>query len=201
MTATTMSSKRGVLIVVVGPTGSGKSALAVELAKHLRAPIISTDSRQVFRGMPIGTAQPTAEELEAENKKREEEASKKSNNNNNKKDSNKNTNKGTSDKDNRFDPTKGNRPSNNTIRPSDSRPSTTPNSVTPNPNNGRPTQTPPSIKGQKPTDSKLNVAPANSLKNNALVNTEPSTTSNVKMERATSTEERPNGALNTLKKK
>ena len=65
MTATTMSSKRGVLIVVVGPTGSGKSALAVELAKHLRAPIISTDSRQVFRGMPIGTAQPTAEELAA----------------------------------------------------------------------------------------------------------------------------------------
>ena len=47
----------------MGPTGSGKSALAVKLATHLRAPIISTDSRQVFRGMPIGTAQPTAEEL------------------------------------------------------------------------------------------------------------------------------------------
>ena len=156
--------------------------------------------RKYSSEMEFDMSQPTAEELEAENKKREE-ASKKSNNNNNKKDSNKNTNKGTSDKDNRFDPTKGNRPSNNTIRPSDSRPSTTPNSVTPNPNNGRPTQTPPSIKGQKPTDSKLNVAPANSLKNNALVNTEPSTTSNVKMERATSTEERSNGALNTLKKK
>lgn len=61
--ATTMSSKRGTLVVVVGPTGSGKSALAVQLATHLRAPIISTDSRQVFRGMPIGTAQPTVEEL------------------------------------------------------------------------------------------------------------------------------------------
>ena len=63
--ATTMSSKRGTLVVVVGPTGSGKSALAVKLATHLNAPIISTDSRQVFRGMPIGTAQPTAEEQAA----------------------------------------------------------------------------------------------------------------------------------------
>ena len=61
--ATTMSSKQGTLVVVVGPTGSGKSALAVKLATHLNAPIISTDSRQVFRGMPIGTAQPTAKEL------------------------------------------------------------------------------------------------------------------------------------------
>ena len=63
--ATMMSSKRGTLVVVVGPTGSGKSALAVKLATHLCAPIISTDSRQVFRGMPIGTAQPTREELTA----------------------------------------------------------------------------------------------------------------------------------------
>ena len=53
------------MVVVVGPTGSGKSALAVKLATHLNAPIISTDSRQVFRGMPIGTAQPTVEEQAA----------------------------------------------------------------------------------------------------------------------------------------
>lgn len=60
-----MSTKRGTLIVVVGPTGSGKSALAVTLAQHYCAPIISTDSRQLYRGMAIGTAQPTADELAA----------------------------------------------------------------------------------------------------------------------------------------
>jgi tRNA dimethylallyltransferase len=53
------------LIVIVGPTGSGKSDLAVRLAQRLGAPIISTDSRQVYRGMAIGTAQPTAEQLAA----------------------------------------------------------------------------------------------------------------------------------------
>lgn len=63
--ATMMSSKRGILIVVVGPTGSGKTALAVALAQHYGAPIISSDSRQFFRGMAIGTAQPTKEELAA----------------------------------------------------------------------------------------------------------------------------------------
>lgn len=60
-----MSINRPTLIVVVGPTGSGKSALAVELAKHYGAPVISTDSRQVYRGLGIGTAQPTADELAA----------------------------------------------------------------------------------------------------------------------------------------
>ena len=63
--ATTMSTKQGTLIVVVGPTGSGKSALAVRLANHYAAPIISTDSRQFYRNMAIGTAQPTTEELSA----------------------------------------------------------------------------------------------------------------------------------------
>lgn len=61
--ATTMSSKQPTLIVIVGPTGSGKTALAVTLARHFFTPIISTDSRQFYRGLPIGTAQPTAEEL------------------------------------------------------------------------------------------------------------------------------------------
>lgn len=62
-TATTMSSKQPTLIVIVGPTGSGKTSLAVTLARHYSAPIISTDSRQFYRGLAIGTAQPTAEEL------------------------------------------------------------------------------------------------------------------------------------------
>lgn len=56
-----MSIKR--LIVIVGPTGSGKTDLSIRLALHYRAPILSTDSRQVYRGMPIGTAQPTDEQL------------------------------------------------------------------------------------------------------------------------------------------
>jgi tRNA dimethylallyltransferase len=62
-TITTMSTKT--LIVVVGATGSGKTDLSLRLATHFSAPILSTDSRQVYRGIPIGTAQPTAEQLAA----------------------------------------------------------------------------------------------------------------------------------------
>lgn len=50
------------LIVVVGPTGAGKSALALELARANRGAIISADSRQIYRGFDVGTAKPTAEE-------------------------------------------------------------------------------------------------------------------------------------------
>ncbi len=53
------------LIVVGGPTASGKTTLAIELAQYLEAPILSCDSRQFFREMTIGTAKPTPEELEA----------------------------------------------------------------------------------------------------------------------------------------
>lgn len=60
---TMMSTKT--LIVVVGATGSGKTDLSLRLATHFSAPILSTDSRQVYRGIPIGTAQPTAEQLAA----------------------------------------------------------------------------------------------------------------------------------------
>jgi len=51
------------LVVIAGPTGSGKTAFAIRLAQLLHTEIVSADSRQVFREMKIGTAQPTAEEL------------------------------------------------------------------------------------------------------------------------------------------
>lgn len=50
------------LIVLLGPTGVGKTALSLELAERLGTPIISADSRQVYRELPIGTAAPTAGE-------------------------------------------------------------------------------------------------------------------------------------------
>lgn len=56
-----MNSKR-TLIVVLGPTGVGKTSLSLRLAKHLDSPILSSDSRQLYRDLPIGTAAPTAEE-------------------------------------------------------------------------------------------------------------------------------------------
>ena len=62
MTHTTMNTKT--LIVIVGPTGSGKTDLSIRVAEHYACPIISTDSRQFYRGIPIGTAQPDNEQLE-----------------------------------------------------------------------------------------------------------------------------------------
>ncbi|HOC95110.1 MAG: tRNA (adenosine(37)-N6)-dimethylallyltransferase MiaA [Candidatus Cloacimonadota bacterium] len=53
------------LIVIEGPTASGKTALAIELARRLDTEIISADSRQVYRHMDIGTAKPSSSELEA----------------------------------------------------------------------------------------------------------------------------------------
>ncbi|MEB3284680.1 MAG: tRNA (adenosine(37)-N6)-dimethylallyltransferase MiaA [Candidatus Sericytochromatia bacterium] len=50
------------LVVIVGPTGSGKSSLALELAAKSRGAIISADSRQIYRGFDIGTATPTSAE-------------------------------------------------------------------------------------------------------------------------------------------
>ena len=51
------------LIVVGGPTASGKTALAIELAKALDGEIVSADSMQIYKYMDIGTAKPTADEL------------------------------------------------------------------------------------------------------------------------------------------
>ena len=55
--------KQKKLIVIVGPTAIGKTALSIALAKYFNCAIISCDSRQFFKEMQIGTAVPTSEEL------------------------------------------------------------------------------------------------------------------------------------------
>ncbi len=57
-----MSFKKIKLIAVVGPTASGKSALAVKIAKGISGEIISADSMQIYKGMDIATAKPTIDE-------------------------------------------------------------------------------------------------------------------------------------------
>lgn len=52
------------LVVIAGPTAVGKTALAIELAKHYGAPIISADSRQFYRELSIGTAKPSEAQLQ-----------------------------------------------------------------------------------------------------------------------------------------
>lgn len=52
------------IICIAGPTASGKTALAVALAKELGGEVVSCDSMQVYRGMDIGTAKPTQEEMQ-----------------------------------------------------------------------------------------------------------------------------------------
>ena len=52
------------LIVIVGPTAIGKTALSIKLAQHLSTEIISADSRQFYQEMSIGTAKPSTEEME-----------------------------------------------------------------------------------------------------------------------------------------
>lgn len=50
------------LIVLLGPTGVGKTELCLQIAEHLNTPIINADSRQIFKEIPIGTAAPTKEQ-------------------------------------------------------------------------------------------------------------------------------------------
>lgn len=57
-----MNSKK--LIVIGGPTASGKTTLSIELAQYFNCPILSADSRQFYREMSIGTAKPTPAELD-----------------------------------------------------------------------------------------------------------------------------------------
>lgn len=51
------------LVVLIGPTGVGKTELSLSLAEHLKCPILNADSRQIFKDIEIGTAAPTADEL------------------------------------------------------------------------------------------------------------------------------------------
>jgi len=65
MSSTHISNSRqheSPLVVIVGPTASGKTALALELAEHFSGEIVSCDSVAVYRGMEIGTAKPTMAE-------------------------------------------------------------------------------------------------------------------------------------------
>ena len=52
------------VLVIVGPTGSGKTGLAIKVAKTLDGEVISADSRAIYKGMDIGTAKPTIEEMD-----------------------------------------------------------------------------------------------------------------------------------------
>ncbi|WP_330443435.1 tRNA (adenosine(37)-N6)-dimethylallyltransferase MiaA [Flavobacterium sp. C4GT6] len=57
------STDKKYLITVIGPTAIGKTAMAIELAKHFNCEILSADSRQFFKEMNIGTAVPSEDEL------------------------------------------------------------------------------------------------------------------------------------------
>jgi len=57
-----MTERKGVVWVVLGPTGVGKTALGIELAQRLETEILGCDARQFYRGMEIGSAAPTAGE-------------------------------------------------------------------------------------------------------------------------------------------
>ena len=65
LSAPSRSADAPLLITVVGPTAIGKTGLAIRIAQALDAHILSSDSRQFYREIPIGTAQPTAEERQA----------------------------------------------------------------------------------------------------------------------------------------
>lgn len=58
-----MPARPSGVLILAGPTASGKTELALALAERFGAEIVGADSRQIYRGMPIGTAAPTAEQL------------------------------------------------------------------------------------------------------------------------------------------
>jgi tRNA dimethylallyltransferase len=60
-----MNATNKTLIVIAGPTAVGKTAIAIQVAKHYNTVVLSADSRQFYREMSIGTAKPDADELAA----------------------------------------------------------------------------------------------------------------------------------------
>jgi tRNA dimethylallyltransferase len=52
-----------ILFVLLGPTGVGKTALSIHIARHIGSPVISADSRQIYRELPVGVAAPSVEQL------------------------------------------------------------------------------------------------------------------------------------------
>ena len=60
-----MSANRRPLLVLVGPTAVGKTALSLRLARQFSGEIVSADSRLFYRGLDVGTAKPTAAERAA----------------------------------------------------------------------------------------------------------------------------------------
>ena len=63
MTVSKAKGTKPLAICLMGPTASGKTDLAIELCQHLPCDIISVDSAMIYRGMDIGTAKPSQEEL------------------------------------------------------------------------------------------------------------------------------------------
>ena len=58
-----MDSSKNTALVIVGPTGIGKTDIAIEISKRISSEIVSADSRQIYRFMDIGTSKPSEEIL------------------------------------------------------------------------------------------------------------------------------------------
>ena len=63
-TETSPKGQKEQVIVICGPTASGKTGLSIELAKKINGEIVSADSMQIYKDMNIGTAKPTPEEMQ-----------------------------------------------------------------------------------------------------------------------------------------
>ena len=64
MSTSVTSNSFNKVIVILGPTGSGKTGMAVKLAKAINGEVISADSRAIYKGMDVGTAKPSMLEME-----------------------------------------------------------------------------------------------------------------------------------------